>query len=96
MATAKKAAKTSRTKKKKVMMPVPSIGRTVLFTDGENVSSPAIITHGADEPRGNISIMVLGEAGSSRAAGVPFANKRTPGHWSWPEMVAPVEVDADE
>lgn len=105
---AKKAAKKkSGTKRERpvappkptVMLPVPTLGRIVMFGGGDAPSltpMPGIVVKQNDDPRGNISIMVLHEAGSSRALDVPYSKEPKNGAWWWPPRVADVEVPVDE
>lgn len=105
MAAKKKAAAKKRTAKKAtakaaaktVTLPVPTLGRIVLFGGGDAPSvipMPGIVVKQNADPRGNISIMVLHEAGSSRALDVPYSAEPKAGSWWWPPRVADVEVKA--
>lgn len=91
--TAKKSATLAAPKPGMVRLPVPTIGRIVIF-NANGVESPAIITEGNDDPRGSISIMILGKEGSHRADNVPHSDESHSGCWSWPPFVAPKEVEA--
>lgn len=90
MATAKKAA---AKRKKKIKVPVPTVGRIVHYTGNDNETRAAVITRQPDHPRGPVSLMVLGHDGSSRFEEVPFAETPAPGAWSWPKHVPDQEIE---
>lgn len=90
---------TTAAEKPTVTLPVPSLGRIVMFGGGDAPSiipMPGMVVKQSADPRGNISIMVLHEAGSSRALDVPYSKEPKAGAWWWPPRVADVEVPVDE